>query len=234
MANKKSLLCNETKYVPKERWNAITFHFVTDDQNTLSDCTVRLGDIDPLSGDPISDVTLFSDYYRQVNREVHVNLKQIRMRKTEAERQKTERLKARLSDEFEKEHGYKPNEDNLRLLLEKAIGSPYILVPNDAILNQEDDTSGLEDWSPYSVPFEDPLGDEPSVMVQAMLTVGASLTGRLKEVYDALQRNIESDGPKEKKKDLARRLGVSPSQITKDIRKIAALIMEKSAELIEE
>ena len=234
MGNQKYLLCNETQYVPKERWNAITYHFVTDDQNTPSVCTVRLGDIDPVSGEPISDVTLFSDYYRQVNREVRVNMKQIRPEKTKRERLELAQLKARLSDEFEKEHGYKPNEDNLRLLVEKVEGSPYILVPIDAIQNEEDDSSGLENWSPYSVPFEDPFDNEPSVMVQAMLAVSASLTGRLKEVFDALQQNIESDGPKIKKIDLARRLGVSPSQITKDIRKIAVLIMEKSAELIEE
>jgi hypothetical protein len=89
----------------------LKYEFATEDGLTPSSCEIRLGDIDPMTGQPITDESVFKGYYQCVNREVRVNLKQIRLEKTKEERRKTNELKAGLSARFEQEHGYKPNED---------------------------------------------------------------------------------------------------------------------------
>ena len=227
--------CHDTQYVPKSRQDVIRFDFLTDDRVTPSSSVIRLGDQDPMTGDPITDVTVFSGYYKQVNEEVSMNLDQIRIKKTKKERRKTNELKAVLSAEFEKEHGYQPTSVDLRMFVEEVEGSPYILVPVDSFQNDDDDgDSGLESWSPYSEPFKDPFEDETSLMISALRSVSGSLDGRLKDFFNILQKKCETGEGKVKMLDLAAELNVSPAAITKMKKRLAAAIQAKAAELADE
>ena len=233
-ARKNGIPAHDTRYVAKKNWNVLRYDFVSDDGLVPSSCEIRLGDPDPMTGEPITDMTVFSSYYRLVNQEVRTNLDQIRIEKTKKERRKTNELKARLAADFEKEYGYAPNEDNLRHLAEEVEGSPYILVPIDAIVNEEDDSSGVQDWTAYSVPFDDPYEDDESLEIRAMREVGRSLTGRMKVLFDLMYEKFDAGAEKVKRVDLADELGVSPAAITKALAKIAALINAKTAELAAE
>ena len=224
--------CNDTRYVSRSDMSVLKYEFLSEDDNTPSSCEIRLGDVDPLTGLPITDESLFKGYYQCVNREVRVNLKQIRLEKTKEERRKTNELKARLSAEFEQEHGYKPNEDNLRLLVEQEEGSRYFLVPLDAIRNG-DGESCAEILQSYSEPFDDPFKEEP-LEIRAMREVGESLTGKAKVLFDLMYDKFEDGATKVKRVDLADELGVSPAAVTKALAKIAALIKAKTAELAAE
>lgn len=229
---KKVIRCNDLQVVPKKDWDTIQFDFVSDDGLTPSSVTIRVGDVDPLTGEVV-DLTLLSKYHKYVNREVRSNLGQIRLEKTKKELQKTRELKAALADQFEKDHGYRPNRDNLQLELEKVEGSPYFAVPYDALRN-EDGESGIESWAPFSCPFEDPFEDDLPVEMRALREVGLSLTGRLRDVFDVLLGKTDDNGNKVKLKDLADKWSVSSAMITKDKALIFDLVRKKAAELAEE
>ena len=77
---KNGIPCNDWYYTVKNRKNRITFRFVTEDGNTPSSCTVRVGDTDPLTGEPVSDPELFREYYRLVDHQLYVNNKETRNR----------------------------------------------------------------------------------------------------------------------------------------------------------
>lgn len=233
-ARKNGISAHDTRYVAKNDWNVLRYDFVTGDGSIPSSCEIRLGDPDPMTGETITDMTVFSSYYRLVNQEVRSNLDQIRIEKTKKERRKTNELKARLAVDFEKKYGYRPNEDTLRLLAEEVEGAPYILVPIDAIINEEDDSSGLQDWAAYSVPFDDPFEDDEPLEIRAMREVGSSLTGRMKVLFDLMYARFDAGAEKIKRVDLADELGVSPAAVTKALAKIAALIRAKTAELAAE
>ncbi len=229
---KKGIRCNDLQVVPKKDWGSIQYDFVSDDGLTPSSVTIRVGDVDPLTGEVV-DLTLLSKYHKYVNREVRSNLGQIRLEKTKKELQKTRELKAALADQFEKDHGYRPNRDNLQLELEKVEGSPYFAVPYDALRN-EDGESGIESWTPFSCPFEDPFEDDLPVEMRALREVGLSLTGRLRDVFDALLGKTDENGNKVKLKDLADKWDVSPATITMYKKQIFELVRKRAAELTEE
>ncbi len=72
---------------------------------------------------------------------------------------------------------------------------------------------------------------EESVELQALREVGAALTGRKAEVYEAmLQREA---GGKERLRfvDIAHKWNVSLKQITKDQEKIAAMVRKRAEEI---
>ncbi len=73
-AMKKGIRCNETRFTNGEDRDRIKFEFLSDDGVTPSSCTVRLGDIDPVSGQAVTNVTFFREYYRVVDHQVHKNL----------------------------------------------------------------------------------------------------------------------------------------------------------------
>ena len=72
--------CNDYYHTVKAKKDRIIYRFVTQDRNTPSSCAIRLGDIDPLTGEAITDVELFTEYYRMVDHEVYVQGKETRNR----------------------------------------------------------------------------------------------------------------------------------------------------------
>ena len=230
---KKVNRCNETKYYSKKEWESITYNYVTEDDNTPSSCTIRLGDVDPMTGEKIADMTIFAGYYEQVNREVRSNLDQIRIEKNKKEREETKKMEAILADQFERDHGCRPNKDQLKLELEKVEGKPYILRSTDTMINEEGE-SALESWLSYSEPFRDPFEDDLPTEFQALRSVASSLTGRLQDVYRAMISRYDPDVQTVRFVTLAKKWNVSPAQITKDIKKIGNLVRAKAAELSEE
>ncbi len=75
-AMKNGIPCNDWYRTVKARKNRINFQFVTDDGNTPSSCTVRIGDTDPKTGEQITDLTFFHEYYRLVDHQLYTNTKE--------------------------------------------------------------------------------------------------------------------------------------------------------------
>ena len=73
---KNGIPCNDYYHTTKAKKNKIEFRFVTDDGNTLSACTVRIGDTDPVTGEPITDLDYFTEYYRLVEHQIYIQNKE--------------------------------------------------------------------------------------------------------------------------------------------------------------
>ena len=229
---KKTCRCNETQFVAKKNWNVLSYDFVSDDGVVPSSCTIRLCDVDPLTGEKIADLTVFSGYYEAVNQEVRTNLKQIRPERTKKEIAARKRAGEEYAAIFEQKYGYRPSRDDITLYLDEKEG-PRSLLSYDATVN-ENGESYLESVGAFSNPFQDPFEDKIPVELRALRDVAASLSGRLADVYSALLARYDEDEEKVKFIDLAEKWNVSPAQITKDIKKIGNLVKAKAAELSEE
>ena len=72
--------CNEYYHTVKAKKDRIIYRFVTQDSNTPSSCAIRLGDMDPLTGEPISDIELFMEYHRMADHEIYVQGKETQNR----------------------------------------------------------------------------------------------------------------------------------------------------------
>ena len=91
------------------------------------------------------------------------------------------------------------------------------------IFTDNDGKSRIEKKEDFGVPSEDPFADPPDKILK-LREIAASLTGRMADVYEALL--IKYAGGKEKisMTDIARKWGVSTTQICKDRDKIKQII----------
>ena len=80
MKTNKGIPCNDYYHTVKAKKDRIVYRFVNDDRNTPSECTVRLGDTDPLTGEKIADVTIMKEYYKLVDHQIYVNNKETKNR----------------------------------------------------------------------------------------------------------------------------------------------------------
>ena len=72
--------CNEYYHTVKARKDRIEFRFVNTDRNTPSECTVRLGDTDPMTGKVITDVGFFREYHKLADHQIYINGKETKDR----------------------------------------------------------------------------------------------------------------------------------------------------------
>ena len=56
------------------------FRFVNDNMNTPPECTVGIGDTDPVTGEGITDLEFFTEYYKLADHQVYVNRKEMKDR----------------------------------------------------------------------------------------------------------------------------------------------------------
>ncbi len=175
---KKGLPCNDYYYTVKARKNRIVYRFVTEDGNTPTTCTVHIGDTDPLTGEPITDLEFFMDYYRLVDHQIYVQNKESK-------------------------------------------GLVYL----DGITDDEGRNS-VDKNARLGMPTVNPFDDPPEEILR-LREVAATLTGRQADVYEALLIKYAGGKAKISMTDLARKWGVSVTQICKDRDKILKMIREK-------
>ena len=113
MKTTKGIPCNETRHTLKAEKNQIHFRFVTDDGNTPSTCSIGIGDIDPLTGQTITDMTFFREYHRMVDHDIYSYWKDLRPALTPAEKKQRDEKKAAIIADFEKRYGYRPSESDI-------------------------------------------------------------------------------------------------------------------------
>ena len=216
--------CNDYIHTPKARHDRITYRFVTDDGTTPSSCTIRLGDIDPLTGKPITDVSFFTEYYRLVDHQVYKNLKASRVDLTPEEKRRFNEEKTEFIKSFEEKYGYRPHRDDIRNALEDRWPKTYHLSIQEMI--NDDGDSKADQRMDLSEPATDPFGEDTPADIAALRAVAASLTGRMADIYEALL--VKYAGGKEKitMTALAKKWHVSVTQICNDRDKIILMIRE--------
>ena len=199
--------CNDYLHTPKAQHDRIVFRFVSDDANTPSSCTVRLGDTDPMTGKAITDIGFFTEYHRLAHHQVYTNLKASRVDLTPEEKHRFREEKAAFAAAFEKKYGYKPTRSDLRDALSVHWPKAYHLSIQELV--NDDGDSKADQREDLSMPAADPFNTDVPMDIACLREVAASLTGRLADVYEALL--VKYAGGKEKISftSLAEKWGVS-------------------------
>ena len=232
---KKGIECNSLRRADVHS-EEIVYRFVNDDDLTPSEVTVRLGNIDPMTGEPITDVTFFREYQAMENRQVYSNLKAARRPWTNEEMESRRKMKQEIKAEFEAEYGYTPSESTAQYLLEERWPISFV-GSYDACVNEDGD-----DFRDYLPAFSDPQakkafpGEESDIEI-AIREVRETLPERKKEVLDMLLLRAAygvARGQKFRGADLAEKWGVTHQLITQDRRYILKKLKKKLLELRDE
>lgn len=229
---KKGIRCNETQYTAGKNRNQIRYEFVTDDGITPSSCTVRLGDMDPLSGKQLTDLTFFREYHAMVDREIYRNLNAVRERPSAERRAWREAELKRYIVEFKAEHGYAPSGDDLRFHL-KQLEKERSVLSLDAMVNDEGE-SDMDRNMAFSVPFVSDLDNEIPLRMQALLDVAASLSGRKRDVLEAMIQEAAGGSARMRYVDVADKWDVKKARISQDKNCIKEMVRKRAAELLAE
>lgn len=219
-----NIRCNELRKVSITNQNTIVYNFVNEDNNTPTHVRISLGDIDPITGNPIEDIQFFREYRTCNNRQAARNNKHIRMELSQKEKEERNKLKQRIAEEFEEAYGYAPTKDTLQYLLEEKWPLPYVM---PITIEEEDDFSDSDlDYSDRMAEAEFP-GNE-SDDTAAMQEFAKTLSGRLLDVYRVMLERIDAGSERPLLISLAAKWNISPAQINKDQEKIRNMIRDYS------
>ena len=224
---KKGIRCNETRNDSREGRDRIRYQFLSDDGTTPSSCTIRLGDVDTVTGEAVTDVTVFREYYRLKDRQVRKNLKAERPEYTAEETARRRKAQKAFAEEFRSRWGYAPSRDDILYLM----GEPERWNLSLSVLVNEEGKDHTFQHRELSVPAEE---EEETVEMQALREVAASLTGRRAEVYRAMILRAAGGQKRVRFSEIARKWGVSPKQITKDQEKIMEMVRRRAEEIRKE
>ena len=212
--------CNERIMIPKDRQDRIAFEFVTGETRTL-----RIGDIDPVSGERITE-QIVREYHRVRTAEIHRTLRAERVPFTEEELAARRKEREEIAAEFEEAHGRKPSKDDVRYIQDERWGNRYNL-HMDALY---DDNGEFRDDRLINFHIYKNDGDEDSDTA-ALRAFAETLSGRMRDVYELMLEKCSGGAGARTGKEVAERWGVCPATIVKDearIRKmIAALFAER-------
>ena len=217
--------CNETHHTLKAEKNRICFRFVTDDGNTPSSCTVGIGDTNPLTGETITDMTFFREYYSMADHDIYSYWKSLRPALTPAEKKQRDDKKAAMIADFEMRYGYRPSDADIHWMVDEFMPGRFTV----SIEGYKDDEGNPEvDRIPgLGIPCEDPFADDEPDEILQLREVASSLTGRMADIYEWLL--VKYAGGKEKLSlaDIADKWGISRAQAYKDKDRIIRMIREK-------
>lgn len=219
---KKGIRCNETRNDAREGRDRIRYEFLSDDGVTPSVCTVQLGDIDTVTGEPVTDVTVFREYQRLKDQQVRQNLKAERPEYTKEEKARRRKDRETFAEDFRRRWGYAPSRDDLLYLMEEQERwnmSVSVLVNEDG----KDHTFQHRELSEPAA-----VEEEETVEMQALREVAASLTGRKAEVYRAMI--LRAAGGKERVRfsEIAEKWGVTPNTIYEEQKKIMEMVRRRA------
>ena len=234
--------CIETRFIDRKKRDRIRFDFVSGDdiapppyfdkQPIWSKCVIKAGDIDPLSGKPVSR-EMIEEYYRCEDSQIRTNLRYERLEFTKKEQAARRLEKEAYMMTFREEHGYFPSKDDVRLHMEEVEPVRWnmllsTLVEKENEEEREDCTDRVEK---LSVPFEEMDSEDDSVEMQALLEVTANLTGRLALVWEAMYLRAAGGSERLRFKDLAEMWNVSQKRVSEYRMKIEKMIRKRAEEL---
>lgn len=213
----KSNYANQLKNAREK--NAIRWIYSGSGDGIPAESVVRLGDIDPMTGEPITDVSWFHEYRKQTQREIYHNLKNAhgKMADSSEEKKQKEEEKERIRQAFEAEYGYCPSADTLEYLYEEK--HPDSWVYSTDLFFKASDRSGddeLEDLTLRDPAAEAAYGLDESDAVYRMREYAESLNPRQRDIYQAMLMKYQGGGIWITNQELAEKWGVSVTMIRKE------------------
>ena len=164
---------------------------VTGDEEIPSHFRVSLGDVDPMTGEAITDVTFFQAYHTQRNHEVYINKKEVAAAPVSREVKDRRELRKKIAEEFERDYGYPADKQMLNWLMRDQAPKKYRCMLDEKI---EHGTKTLADVLPE---MADRAAERALCAVEeendsSLDRFGDSLSGLEKEVF--LMLRMKSDG----------------------------------------
>ncbi len=222
---KNSTCCNKTHRTDKRHQNRIVFEFVTEDGNTPSRSTIRLGDKDPLTGEVITNMAFYlQEYYKVEEHQIYVNIKNCRAPFTKAQREEREKIKKRFIREFIRDYGYLPSRETILYHLNQKIPVNYLQYI-DRIISEDDETAA-EFGKEFMYTAPDPFGCNQTDDIVLLREIVSALPDRLQAVYEAMLQRAAGGAGRITFTEIAKSYGVSNNQIKKDREKIERIIRE--------
>ena len=218
--------CNERTMIGKAAQNQIVFTFVTGET-----VKIQAGDIDPLTGEKIPD-EIFAEYHKLRTSEVHRTLKTERVPFTEKELDVRRKEREEIAKEFEETYGYRPTKDNIRFIQQERCGSRgnrYNL-HTDALVETDGESDADQVYGSVAAVDGDDLPGHKKSDVEILREFAATLTGRMRAVYEMMLEKHSGGAGAKLSKDLAAEWGVSQATIVKDQKRIEKMIVAWFAE----
>ena len=209
----KGIPCFDYTEIGPKGQKRIRFEFVEGDDELPSACTISLGDLDPMTGEPILDWTVFREYHRQRNREIYGNKKAVACPLSGQEKEARRELRTRIAVEFRQKYGYTPDQGTLKWLVNEQMPRQYRL-EIDACCNEEG-----KSWTESVPEFADPAAEEAFREAEEdgkdpLVLFAAGLKGKEREVFRLLQLKADGVVIHGMFKDLARKWGMDPARVS--------------------
>lgn len=223
---KRGIQCNETQKYTREKWTTIKFEFVTSMDPIPETIKCKLGDTDPATGKPMNDYSIFEDYHKMRNREINHNRSNTRPELTDREKAERETLRKRLIQEFIHDHGYAPNKDDIRYMMEEKWPTPGVMYI-DALTIEDDPLADR------CTDFADPESEaafpsNESDDTAALRDFASKLSGRKRAVYELMLEKTDAGAEQPEWQELAKRWNVSHTQVARDRQYIIEVIRKYS------
>ena len=225
---KKGIPCNETRHTLKRDKNRIRYRFVTLDGNTPSDCTVSIGDTDPLTGEVLTDMTFFTEYYRMEDHDIYSYWKTLRPPLTPAEKQQREEKKEAILESFRKEYGRFPSASDLHWLTDDFMPDRFTV--SIERFQDEEGNPESDKMREFGIPCEDPFGENEPDDIFRLREFAASLSGRMADIYEWLLVKYAGGQARLSLQAIAAKWGISSTQIYKDKDRLIRMIQERISE----
>ena len=221
---KKGISCFDYSEIGPKGQNRINFHFVTDSGEVESSCSVSLGDIDPMTGERITDLTFFREYHLLRNRQIYYNKKAVSAPLSGKEKEIRQALRQKIASDFVREYGYMPDNSTLNWLLHEKYPRQYRL-ELDSFYNDEG-----EFWGDCVAEFADPAAEKTFREVEeeghTLDDFEQTLSPFLQDIFRMLRQESEGINVRGMGKQLAEKWGVDKSYISRMKLKIGKLLQK--------
>ena len=187
---KKGIQCFDYNETGKKNQTSIYYSFVTGDEEIPSHFRVSLGDVDPMTGEAITDVTFFQAYHTQRNHEVYINKKEVAAAPVSREVKDRRELRKKIAEEFERDYGYPADKQMLNWLMRDQAPKKYRCMMDEKI---EHGTRTLADVLPE---MADRAAERALCAVEeendsSLDRFGDSLSSLEKEVFLMLRMKVD-------------------------------------------
>ena len=242
---KQEIRCIETRFTNVKQRDRIWFNFVTGDdiepplypdkpgeEPIRSVCVVKVGDIDLLSGQMITQ-ELLDAYYKLEDAQIRKNLNYQRYEFTKEEQAGRRKIKKKYMAEFREGHGHFPSEDDVKFYMEMHEPERWNILIS-TLVEKEDKDDMTDREKKLSIPLVKMDSEENSAEMRAMQEVAASLTGRLEVVWEAMLQRAAGGTERLRFKDLADMWDVSQERVSQYRKRIERMIKKRAEELRKE
>ncbi len=220
----KGIPCFEYREIGPKGQDRIDFEFVTGDKEIPVFSRVPLGDEDPMTGERITDARFFREYYLLRNQQVYYNKKAVTVPLTSREKERRNRLREKLAEEFTQRYGCRPEKRTLQYLLEQEWPKTRRL-EIDRFVNEEG-----ESLTEYMPAFADPLATEAFMEVEneghTLDDFGKTLKGLQADVFDMLKLEIAGICVRGMGNKLAEKWGVDKSAVSQAKKQIGYKLLK--------